>query len=122
MLLRFIDSTLLREWTVQSLIVDQTHQVLVSGMLVLQKSQKYEKHSMMNYLVVLPIICFLFSFLGFPFLLINHFPNGGFFSLCCETGGIFCITQLLDFLCKQRHHKTTKIFKTLCLLSLSKKT
>ena len=31
MLLRFIDSPLLREWTVQSLIVDRTHLVLVSG-------------------------------------------------------------------------------------------
>ena len=31
MLLRFIDSTLLAEWTVQTLIVDQTHLVLVSG-------------------------------------------------------------------------------------------
>ena len=40
MLLRFIDSALLREWTVQSLIVDQTHLVLVSGKLVLQKSPK----------------------------------------------------------------------------------
>ena len=38
MLLRFIDSALLREWAVQSLIVDKTHLVLVSGKLVLQKT------------------------------------------------------------------------------------
>ena len=37
MLLRFNDSALLREWTVQSLIVVPTHLVLVSGKLVLQK-------------------------------------------------------------------------------------
>ena len=37
MFLRFIDSALLREWTVQSLIVDWTHLVLVLGKLVLQK-------------------------------------------------------------------------------------
>ena len=36
MLPRFIDSALLREWTVQSLMVDQTHLLLVSGKLVLQ--------------------------------------------------------------------------------------
>ena len=34
---RFINSALLREWTVQSLIVDRTQLVLVSGKLVLQK-------------------------------------------------------------------------------------
>ena len=33
-----IDSALLREWTVQSLIADRTHLVLVSGKLVQQKS------------------------------------------------------------------------------------
>ena len=38
MLLRFIDSTLLKEWTVQSLIVDQAHLVLVSSKQDLQKS------------------------------------------------------------------------------------
>ena len=37
MLLRFNDNALLREWTVQSLIVVQTHLVLVSGKLVLRK-------------------------------------------------------------------------------------
>ena len=37
-LLRFIVSALLREWTVQSLIVDRTHLVLVCGKLVLQKN------------------------------------------------------------------------------------
>ena len=37
MLLRFNDSALHREWMVQSLIVVQTHLVLGSGMLVLQK-------------------------------------------------------------------------------------
>ena len=37
MLLRFIDSTLLKEWTVQSLIVDQAHLVLASGKQDLQK-------------------------------------------------------------------------------------
>ena len=38
MLLRFNDSALLREWTVQkSLIVVRTHLALVSGKLVLQK-------------------------------------------------------------------------------------
>ena len=37
MLSRFIDHTLLRQRIVQSLIVDETHLVLVSGKLVLQK-------------------------------------------------------------------------------------
>ena len=37
MLLRFNDSAPLREWTVQSFMVVQTHLVLVSGKLVLQK-------------------------------------------------------------------------------------
>ena len=37
-LLSFIVSALLREWTVQSLIVDRTHLVLVCGKLVLQKN------------------------------------------------------------------------------------
>ena len=41
MLLRFIDSPLLREWRVQSLIVDRTHLILVSGKLVLQKTLTY---------------------------------------------------------------------------------
>ena len=36
MLLRFISCALHRVWTVQSLIVDRTHLVLVSGKLVLQ--------------------------------------------------------------------------------------
>ena len=40
MLTRFNDSTLLREWTVQSLIVARTHPVLVSGKLELQKRHK----------------------------------------------------------------------------------
>lgn len=35
MLLRFIDRTLLSEWTVRSLMVGQTHLVLISGNLVL---------------------------------------------------------------------------------------
>ena len=39
-LVRFIDSALLREWTGQSLIVVQTHLVLVCGKLVLQKSSE----------------------------------------------------------------------------------
>ena len=34
---RFINSTLLREWTVQSLLVDRTHLVLVSGNLVFKR-------------------------------------------------------------------------------------
>ena len=38
MMQRFIDSTLLREWTVLSLIVAQNHVVLNTGELVLQKS------------------------------------------------------------------------------------
>ena len=38
--MRFNDSALLREWTVQSLIVVRTHLVLVSGKLVLQKKKK----------------------------------------------------------------------------------
>ena len=33
-----IDKALLREWTVQSLIVDQTYLFLLSGKLVLQKN------------------------------------------------------------------------------------
>ena len=37
MLTRFNDSTLLREWTVQSLIVARTHPLLVSGKIELQK-------------------------------------------------------------------------------------
>ena len=37
MLSRFIDPALLRQRIVQSLIVDETHLVLVSGKLVLQK-------------------------------------------------------------------------------------
>ena len=40
MLPRFIDSALLRELTVQSLIADKTHLALISGNLVLQKSKK----------------------------------------------------------------------------------
>ena len=40
MLLRFNDSALLKEWTVQSLIVVQIHLVPVSGKLVLQKQNK----------------------------------------------------------------------------------
>ena len=43
MLLRLIDSALLREWTVQSLIVDRTHLVLVRGKLVLQKKKNLAK-------------------------------------------------------------------------------
>ena len=39
LLQRIIDSTLLREWTVQSLIVDRTHLELVLGKLVLQKGE-----------------------------------------------------------------------------------
>ena len=35
---RFIDGALPRKWTVQSLIVDRTHLVLVSGELVFQKN------------------------------------------------------------------------------------
>ena len=38
MLPKFIDIALLRVWAVQSLIVDQTHLVLGSGKLVLQKT------------------------------------------------------------------------------------
>ena len=38
MLPRFIDTTLLREWTELSLIVDQSYLVMVSGKLVLQKN------------------------------------------------------------------------------------
>ena len=43
MLPRLIDSALLREWTVQSLIVDRTHLVQASGKLVLQKSRHRAK-------------------------------------------------------------------------------
>ena len=39
-LLRLIDSALFREWTVQGLIVDRTHLVLVSVKLILQKRQQ----------------------------------------------------------------------------------
>ena len=42
MLPRFINRVLLGEWTEQSLIVDQTHPVLVSGKLVLQKDKRIE--------------------------------------------------------------------------------
>ena len=47
MLSRFIDSALLREWTVHSLIVDQNPLALVSGKLVLPKKdfQKRKKNS-----------------------------------------------------------------------------
>ena len=49
MMPRFIDRPLLREWTVQSLIVDQTHLVLVSGKLVLQKvSVSFRDNSIHN--------------------------------------------------------------------------
>ena len=51
-LLRLIDSTLLREreieWTVQSLVVDETHLVLFSAELVLQKIVIIMRH-VMNY-------------------------------------------------------------------------
>ena len=43
MLPRLIDSALLREWTVQRLIVDRTHLVQASGKLVLQKSRHRAK-------------------------------------------------------------------------------
>ena len=38
MLPRFIDRALLREWTMQSLIVDQTHLALFCNKIVVQKS------------------------------------------------------------------------------------
>ena len=38
MLLRFIDIVLLREWSVQSLLADQTKLVLVSGKRILQNT------------------------------------------------------------------------------------
>ena len=40
MVLRLIDCTMLREWTVQSLTIDWTHLVQVSDKLVLQKREK----------------------------------------------------------------------------------
>ena len=43
MLLRFNDSALLREWTVQSFLVVQTHLVLISGKLVLLKRGLFQK-------------------------------------------------------------------------------